>query len=92
MTNSQSPFSFPVFLAVALAATGHVVASYPASGPAPPPPPGPLPPPAASPSAGSLGQQQLERARILVQDQRKEFDLEGEDSAFKFNFAEDVRI
>lgn len=34
---------------------------------------------------------QLENARVPQPVQRREFPLEGEDSAFKFNFAADVR-
>jgi hypothetical protein len=49
----------------------------------------PVPPMQAAPAEV---QQQLETARNPVQVQRLEFPLVGEESAFKFKFAQDVRV
>ena len=40
-------------------------------------------------AAAGRAEVQLETARIPERDQRLEFPLEGDDSAFKFNFAQD---
>jgi len=74
--------SFLAALVAALACTAPAAASRPgwkAHGKHAKAPPAPV------------AELQLDNARVPQPVQRREFPLEGEDSAFKFNFADDVR-